>query len=377
MTSFVTTLHDAGNGRLLAEGVLSDEKALNALSHEMAAAMLAALAAWREDERVVAVLLRGAGDKHFCAGGNIRAITQKIRAQQWDEVTAFFQDEYVLDNVVRCYPKPIVGWATGATMGGGMGVFQGCAVRVVTDTLKMAMPEVHIGLFPDVGASWFLRRCPPPLGLFLGLSGATLQADEALFARLADVAVPAAPTAREDFTARLLEALAAAPVTAADIKKVADEFALPLSPDETRVAGAMPAIGDCLASGNAAGSVADILAAMAQSSHPWLRELAARCATASPAAMVFWHRHYQSLQNASPAEALAADYQAMMGFARDPQSEFVEGVRALVIDKDKSPRWQHADCRAVPAGWSPPVHEDDVAAAAAMLKSFHAIAPTC
>lgn len=356
--SFVTTLHEVSGGRLLAEGVLSDVASLNALSPQMLQQMRAALAAWREDERIVLVVLRGEG-RHFCAGGNIREITQKIRAQQWDDVAAFFHDEYALDATLYAYPKPVLAWGSGAVMGGGMGVLQGCSVRVLAEDVKVAMPEVHIGLFPDVGAAWFLRRCPPPLGLFLGLCGPTLNAQDALFANLADCVLPA--DGREALMARLLAAEwsgdAESDLTQA--RQIAEAGAVEATAAASPLAGAMAEIAPCCVADNAA----EIFSALAQVRQPWIEVTLARAASASPGAVVFWQRHWQALDGATRAEVFAADYRAMLAFAKDERSEFVEGVRALVIDKDKSPSWQHKDFASVPANW-PVIGEEDVEKAA-------------
>ena len=153
---------------------LDAEKSLNALSLPMIEALAAKLDAWAEDAGIACVLLRGNGAKAFCAGGDVRKLVDACREQP-GEVPAlarrFFADEYRLDYRIHTYPKPFICWAHGYVMGGGMGLMQGAGIRIVTPSSRLAMPEIGIGLYPDVGASWFLARLPGRLGLFLGLIG--------------------------------------------------------------------------------------------------------------------------------------------------------------------------------------------------------------
>ncbi|MCR7364817.1 enoyl-CoA hydratase/isomerase family protein, partial [Pseudomonas aeruginosa] len=168
---------------------LDAEKSLNALSLPMIEALAAKLDAWAEDAGIACVLLRGNGAKAFCAGGDVRKLVDACREQP-GEVPAlarrFFADEYRLDYRIHTYPKPFICWAHGYVMGGGMGLMQGAGIRIVTPSSRLAMPEIGIGLYPDVGASWFLARLPGRLGLFLGLSAAQMNARDALDLDLAD-----------------------------------------------------------------------------------------------------------------------------------------------------------------------------------------------
>jgi enoyl-CoA hydratase/carnithine racemase len=167
---------------------LSRPKALNALSHDMILVLGAILRRCRDDSEVVAVVLRGAGDKAFCAGGDVRSLYEKAlnKDRSWVQ---FFADEYRLDYAVHTFPKPVIALLDGITMGGGMGLSQGAWLRVATERSKLAMPETRIGLVPDVGASHFLSRLPAGTALYLALSGATLSGSEAVSLGLADVCV--------------------------------------------------------------------------------------------------------------------------------------------------------------------------------------------
>ncbi|WP_241146784.1 enoyl-CoA hydratase/isomerase family protein, partial [Amnimonas aquatica] len=159
------------DGNLLAVATLDAERSLNALTLEMVELLLPKLAEWAADARVVAVLLRGRGERALCAGGDVRRLTEAARTGQGDagHAAEFFAREYRLDYAIHRFPKPLLVWGSGVVMGGGMGLFAGAGFRIVTDTTRMAMPEITIGLYPDVGGSYFLSRLPGRLGLFLGL----------------------------------------------------------------------------------------------------------------------------------------------------------------------------------------------------------------
>ncbi|OMG71908.1 enoyl-CoA hydratase/isomerase family protein [Burkholderia ubonensis] len=167
---------------------LNRPAALNALSHGMVRELAALLERCRTDDQIVAVVLRGAGEKGFCAGGDVRALYRD--AARRDAWLPFFVDEYRLDYAIHTFPKPVVALMDGITMGGGMGLAQGAALRVATERSKIAMPETRIGFVPDVGATHFLARMPAELALYVGLTGATLSGADALVAKLADLCVP-------------------------------------------------------------------------------------------------------------------------------------------------------------------------------------------
>lgn len=181
--------HATANGKVLAQATLNSEKSLNALSQPMIESLLPKLLAWQHDDSVVAVLLDGAGDKAFCAGGDIVELYNAMASHpnsQAPYVEAFFTQEYKLDHLIHTYPKPIVLWGNGFVMGGGLGLMAGASHRIVTENSRVAMPEVSIGLYPDVGGTYFLNRMPDKLGLFLGLTAAQMNAGDCLEVKLAD-----------------------------------------------------------------------------------------------------------------------------------------------------------------------------------------------
>src|SRR5690606_3190798 len=185
----------AGGGKRIAFAQLNAEKSLNALNQTMIDLLRPRLAAWAEDPAIACVVLSGSGDKAFCAGGDIIGLYRAMREHPGGPnplVERFFETEYRLDYQIHTYPKPILCWGHGIVMGGGLGLMAGASHRVATERSRIAMPELGIGFFRDVGASWFLNRMPGRLGLYLGLTGSTLNATDALYAGLADYFVPAA-----------------------------------------------------------------------------------------------------------------------------------------------------------------------------------------
>ncbi|HVO93032.1 MAG TPA: enoyl-CoA hydratase/isomerase family protein, partial [Terriglobales bacterium] len=171
---------------------LNNPRTLNALTLDMFLAIEHRLLAWREREELVCVVLHAGSAKAFCAGGDVKALVTALLSQPGVEAAdAFFTAEYLVDYFLHIYPKPILCWADGITMGGGVGIMNGASLRVVTENTLMAMPEIAIGLFPDVGGSYFLNRMPEGLGLFLGLTSARFNGDDAVAVGMADVMVAA------------------------------------------------------------------------------------------------------------------------------------------------------------------------------------------
>ena len=182
------TIH--GTHGNIAKITLNNPKALNALNIEMIDAMQTALDTCENDDGIKAVFLQGAGEKAFCAGGDVVGLYHSMQVTAKGDIpksaAQFFTKEYKLDYRLHTFSKPIISWGSGIVMGGGIGLAAACSHRIVTEKSMYAMPEVTIGLYPDVGASWFFNRMPPKIGLFLGLTGSRLNASDAIFAQLAD-----------------------------------------------------------------------------------------------------------------------------------------------------------------------------------------------
>ena len=179
--------HEGTNGCRIGHATLNAEKSLNALTLDMVDQLYEKLNLWRDDPAIVAVVLDGAGERAFCAGGDIRRLRQSVIDSDYGVNPygeQFFAREYRLDYLIHRFGKPVLCWGSGIVMGGGIGLLAGASHRVVTQGSRLAMPEISIGLFPDVGAGWFLNRMPGKVGLFLGLTGLRMNAGDALFTGL-------------------------------------------------------------------------------------------------------------------------------------------------------------------------------------------------
>ncbi|MFT5722593.1 MAG: enoyl-CoA hydratase/carnithine racemase, partial [Motiliproteus sp.] len=192
MSAILFTEHPAGNGKKIVRATLNAEKSLNALTLEMIRLLAPKLAEWQADPAVAAVILEGAGAKAFCAGGDIVNLYKgmvgdtPVAEGEPGFCETFFIEEYQLDHAIHCFSKPLIVWGSGIVMGGGLGLMAGASYRVVTETSRIAMPEVSIGLYPDVGGTWFLNRMPGRVGLFLGLTASAMNAADCIYVGLAD-----------------------------------------------------------------------------------------------------------------------------------------------------------------------------------------------
>ena len=343
------------SGHRFGRATLNAPASLNALSLAMVDLLDPQLAAWAVDPQIAGVLLDAAGDKAFCAGGDVVGLAQAIRALHATqpgavppEAAAFFEREYRLDHRIHTYPKPIVCWGHGIVMGGGIGLMAGASHRVATPKTRLAMPEIGIGLYPDVGGSWLLPRLPGKTGEFLALTGASLNAADALFAGLADFALP------HEAHGALLDAIAQAAwqgerdTDSARLSHLLEQLgrdtALPASPLRTHLDRINAVIGhDRLA------DLAPRLAALADDADPWLAQAGAAFRRGSPTSAVLGLEMQRRCRHLSLADAFRLELQASMGCCA--HTDFAEGVRALLIDKDKTPRWQPTTLAEVTPAW--------------------------
>ncbi len=307
--------------------LLNRPKALNALDIGMIRGLADALDAWRDDPAVHAVVIEGAGGRAFCAGGDIRAARAAAVAGRHDEVATFFTEEYALNQAIADYPKPYIALIDGICMGGGIGVSVHGHARVVTDAAVFAMPETGIALFPDIGASYLLPRLRGSIGMYLALTGARLHGPDAAFAGLATHYVP-----RET-----LADLAAA--LAADGPAVLAGAAVP--PPPAPVAANMPAIDRCFD----APSVAAIIERLDAEPSEFARDAVRAIRAASPSAVLWTFEIVRAGSNRTLPQCLAAELALTAHVTRHP--DFAEGVRAMVIDKDRTPTWSPATLDAV------------------------------
>lgn len=332
------------SGHAFGRATLNAPASLNALSLAMVDRLDPQLAAWAADPAIAGVVLDAAGDKAFCAGGDVVSLYRSIRAAAPGEVpveaAAFFEREYRLDHRIHTYPKPLLCWGHGIVMGGGIGLMAGASHRVATPKTQLAMPEIGIGLFPDVGGSWFLPRMAGGAGRFLALTGAALNAADARFAGLADAVLP-----HERFGA-LLESIAAARwqgerrADGAQLAGLLARFELPaaeLSASNLRTHFDRIA---ALVRHERLEELAAPLAALAGDADPWLSRAGAAFVKGSPTSAALALEMQARARHASLAEVFRLEYQAAVGCC--VHHDFAEGVRALLVDKDKAPRWQPA-----------------------------------
>jgi enoyl-CoA hydratase len=328
--------HDGG----LATVVINRPKALNALTLDNYRRFYPALRAWAADPSVRAVIVRGAGDRAFCAGGDVRAVYESGRGISGDpDLTAvFFREEYELIRHIHRFPKPYVTIIDGITMGGGAGISVNGAYRIATGQTLFAMPETGIGLFPDVGATRFLNRCPGRVGRYLGLTGARLEAADALHCGFATHVME-----REQIGALLAE-LRAAPWSSGYAPSLAEaclaRFAI--DPGPAPLAALQPAIDRCFA-GNSVEAILDALAVEAADggAHArWAEETRAGLLTRSPTSLKITLRQLTTGRNYDLEAALILEYRLTQHVMA--AYDFYEGVRAMLIDKDQKPRWRPA-----------------------------------
>ncbi|GAB3265142.1 enoyl-CoA hydratase/isomerase family protein [Chitinimonas naiadis] len=324
---------------------LNAEKSLNALSLEMIRTLAPRLAEWREDADVACVVLQGVGEKAFCAGGDVVAIQQAIGTGDFATTDAFFREEYALDYAIHTFPKPILLWGHGIVMGGGLGLLAGASHRVVTERSRIAMPEITIGLYPDVGGSWFLSRLPGRLGIYLGLTGASFNAADALYTGLADYALPSG------VRAALLPELTGLPwvgsgeadkrVLSAYLRELSRSHALELPPSAIR------AHYDAIQSLTDYDTVDEMVSAITSynGSDDWLRAGAQKLAAGSPTSMRLVVEAQRRAKHLSLREVFDMELNLSCQCCR--HQDFAEGVRALLIDKDGTPTWSPATLDAV------------------------------
>jgi enoyl-CoA hydratase/carnithine racemase len=310
---------------------LDRPKALNSLSLDMVRALTEALRAWREDAGVDAVVIGSSSEKALCAGGDIRFFHDAGKATPRTGsplLEDFFTEEYALNHLIHFYPKPYIALMDGVVMGGGMGIAQGgpaCGLRIVTERSRIAMPEVNIGLFPDVGGSHFLSHAPGRLGHYLGVTGVTIGAADAIYVGLADVFVPAAQ----------LEALRAliAATPGAGLPAAIRAFAAPFAPE----AGELEAQRAAIDRHFGADGVAAVMASLEADDSPFAQKTLATMRQRSPLMMSVTRAMLVRAESLGVADCLRME-RALVRRTFE-HGEVLEGVRALVIDRDNAPQW--------------------------------------
>ncbi len=356
--SVLFELIDCAGDKLAAMATLNRPKTLNGLSLEMTRLLDQKLNEWVTDDRVSLVILRGAGEKAFCAGGDLHGLYHEMQAHQGQPALDnqyacnFFAEEYALDYLIHTYPKPILVWGDGIVMGGGMGLMAGASHRVVTERSRLAMPEISIGLFPDVGGSWLLAKAPGRTGVFLGLTGAQLGASDGILAGMADHALPSDSfamlidqikghqwqTAYSDFQGLtdLVNQLAIADLPVGPLRENFDLIQRTCQGYELE-------------------DIANRIAALADHSDPWLaracKTFMAGCPASARLSWILW----RCARQLSLADIFRMEWGVAVQCAAS--GTFQEGIRAVLIDKDRQPKWQPASLEETAGDWCNPYFE--------------------
>ncbi len=322
MTGEVRVHRDRRAGHL----ALNRPRALHALNLAMVQAMTAALLEWRGDPSVEIVLIDHADGRGFCAGGDVAAVRRSVLEDGGAEARAFFHAEYRLNHLLFTYPKPVITFMDGITMGGGVGITLPASYRVATDATLFAMPEAAIGLFPDVGAGWYLSRLPGRIGQFLALTGARLDGAECLWAGLATHYLP---------SGKLAEAKQRMMADPAEATAVLDDLSVPAP--EPRLARNAEKIDRLFASDR----LEDILAALEADRSDWAAKELKTLRAKSPLTCKVALRQLAGAAGLSDfSDEMLIEYRLAARIIMEP--DFAEGVRAVLIDKDNAPRWNPA-----------------------------------
>jgi len=318
---------------------LNRPKALNALTYGMIVEMEKVLPGWEADPAIKAVVLRGAGDRAFCAGGDVIGLYREMRDNQSGTLRRdFFRDEYIVNRRIYRFAKPWISLIDGIDMGGGVGLSAHGSHSVASEKFLFAMPETTIGLFPDVGGGYFLTRLPGALGTFLALTSHRLKVADALWAGIVDAHVPSARMAD------LLAALGVADLSGPDADRKVDAVIARFATDP-----GLPTLPDLMADIDrcfSAESVGEIEAKLRKHPGEWAQKQLAALLKLSPLSMAITLEQLRRCANRSFEDTMTIEYR-MSQYCMRPDHDFFEGVRALLVDKDQKPRWNPATIAAV------------------------------
>lgn len=338
------------SGQKLGIVTLNVEKTLNSLTLNMVEKMLATLTDWRERSEIACVLIRGAGDKAFCAGGDVQALYRSAVEKPGgpcEYAERFFEVEYRVDYLIHQMGKPVIVWGHGIVMGGGMGIFAGGSYRVVTEKSRLAMPEITIGLYPDVGGSYFLNRTSGNAGLFLALTGVPFNAADALYLGMAEAFI------EHEKLEAVMEALVDTP------------WSTGVGDNHERVLELMRRFAEDSAAAKPEGNVepqAEVIEALCDqaddsalidaiikldSDNPWLQKAASTLAAGSMLSARLIPAQLRRCADLKLKDVFQQELITSTNTVRHP--EFAEGVRALLIDKDRNPQWRYQSAAEVPA----------------------------
>ncbi|NCN27406.1 enoyl-CoA hydratase/isomerase family protein [bacterium] len=329
-------LYKSSNGSEIGVATLNNPKNLNSVSLEMIKSLNSKLLEWQEDTSIATVIIDAEGEKAFCAGGDIVRLYEGIKDRDgYPEI--FFENEYRLDYLIHTFKKPVVIWGDGIVMGGGMGIMQGGDLRIATERTMMAMPEVTIGLYPDVGASYFLKNCPGKTGFYLALTGARVNGSEAVWLDFADHFI------KSSFKADFYQAMQKLNY-ANDFEKdkgllveLAQTFSerssdARLENNLKREQDFIDEIASCLSP-----QEFEAKSKSFEALSPWAARGIKTFSKGSPTSVGIIFEQFQRAKKLSLKEAFQMEWIISVQCCRHP--DFKEGVRALLIDKDNQAKW--------------------------------------
>ena len=333
---------------------LNSEKTLNSLSLPMIEELQTVLTDWKKNKEISCVFLQGAGEKAFCAGGDVRKLYDAIIQQREKDPAKvpqdcldFFTNEYKVDYEIHRYPKPLIVWGNGIVMGGGIGLFAGASHRVVTEKSKLAMPEITIGLYPDVAGTWFLNKMPKGFGFYLGMTGTRLHAGDCLYLGLADHYVSS--DAKEELLKRL-EAIQWERDHKANNKKVT-EILNALTKQQEVPESAAQAHASFVAMFENVISVSEFINILL--SYPekdeWIYAGIKSFESGSPSSAHIIFEQLKRGKHLSLKEVFQSELNLSSQCTLHP--DFAEGIRALLVDKDQNPKWQPATLNDITKEW--------------------------
>ena len=318
--------------------VLNRPQVLNCLNLEMILALKNQLLLWRDDPNIQFIILKSDLQKALCAGGDLKEVYGAGQQKNNDFLQKFFEEEYSLNQLIFNYPKPYISLMNGVTMGGGVGISAHGSHRIVTDNSVLAMPEVFIGFFPDVGGSYFLNKCPGKTGLLLGLSGYRMNAADAMYTGIGTHYVP------QENMPFLFTALTETDISAhpkEGIQAILDIFSTqPLMVSQLQENRSL--IDEFFSEED----IGTLVAGLRLSKSFWLREIRDKIGEASPLSVAISHRLLQSSKGILFQEAMDRELKLALKFFEN--DEVLEGIRSVVIDKDRQPKWKYPSVVDVP-----------------------------
>ncbi len=320
----------AGNKGQLGIITLNRGQALNALNHEMIQFLSEILSCWQLDASIKAVVIRSNSKKAFCAGGDIRELYQNAQIKN-KPVKKFFWDEYRLNQHIFHYPKPIIALLDGITMGGGVGISLHCSHPVATENMIFAMPETSIGFFPDIGASYFLPRCPGYIGIYLALTGSRLELSDLIYSQLIHNTILSED---QDILVNTIADTQFSDNPHQTITQIIDAFKKPTYSDaDSHLAKIRDSIDYCFS----APTVLDIFSLLESTKNQWAIKTIESLKLKSPTSLNVTLKQMQEGKHLPFDECMRMEYRIVNRFICNV--DFFEGIRAMIIDKDRKPRW--------------------------------------